>query len=121
MDDIQKLLSDALKDNSLGGDSKKQALQLLRMLKKEVVDDFGIAAEELPSIYVAVDHVDDDYLTFTSPVGNLSGRVMRESKSGYIVSYGSDFLYVSKHIQSNLSSLNIDRLGLGGGGGGSER
>ena len=120
MDDVQKALVNALSENAFDGDSKKQAIQLLKILNKETVSKFEIEAESLPNQFVAVDMVGDDYLTFTSPVGNLSGKIVRESKSGYIVIYGSDFFYVSKDVQSNLWSKEIESLGLGGIGGGSE-
>jgi hypothetical protein len=121
MADIQKAISDALKENAFDGDSKKQAMQLLKILSMEIVDSFGIEAELIPNQFIAVDSVGDDYLTFTSPIGNLSGKIVKESKAGYIVNYGSDFFYVSKDIQSNLWNREIEDLGLGGAGGGSEK
>lgn len=120
MNDLHKILSTALNLGEMTDESKREALRILSELEVKNVEHFGIAAESRENVFIAVDRVEGNILTFTSPLGNISGRIVKESDLGYIVTYGSEYLYVSKSLDSNVTTYELKKLGLLESDGGTE-
>lgn len=112
MDDLHKILSTALSLGDMTEESRREALRILSELEVKSVERFGIQAENRGNTFIAIDRVDGNFLTFTSPMGNISGRILKESESGYVVAYGSDFMYVSKTLESNILPYEVEQLEL---------
>lgn len=112
MNDLHKILSTALNLGEMTDESKKEAMRILAELEVKSVEKFGINAERRENIFIAVDRVEGNLLTFTSPLGNISGKILKESELGFIVSYGTDHIYVSKSLESNITSYELEQLEL---------
>lgn len=112
MNDLHKILSTALNLGDMTEESRREALRILAELEVKNVESFGIQAEKRENIFIAVDRVEGNFLTFTSPMGNISGRILKESETGYIVAYGPDLLYVSKTLESNILPYEVEQLDL---------
>ena len=114
MDDLHKILSTALSLGDMTEESRREALRILSEIEVKSVERFGIQAENRGNTFIAIDRVDGNFLTFTSPMGNISGRILKESEAGYVVAYGSDFMYVSKTLESNILPYEVEQLELTG-------
>jgi hypothetical protein len=112
MNDLHKILSTALNLGDMTEESRREALRILAELEVKNVERFNIEAEKHENIFIAIDRVEGNFLTFTSPMGNISGKILKESETGYIVAYGADLLYVSKSLESNILPYEIDQLDL---------
>lgn len=112
MNDLHKILSTALNLGDMTEESRREALKILSELEVKNVERFNIEAEKRENIFVAIDRVEGNYLTFTSPMGNISGKILKESDTGYIVAYGHELLYVSKSLESNILPYEVEQLDL---------